>query len=192
MSSIRNKLTVKDFIDVLKTFPQSWEISIGDGSGEESYPIKGVFNSNETDYEMPRCSSAYVQIEPFDPFYGLDLEDIISEESVEMYGDRNWYNTNEVYKRSFKNGEISFHLTDEGKIKIISCEDYGWTPMSIDDIEEYTHRTLSAFYASDHDFKEDLFHLEEAIETVQEKYSDNQDIQKAIREIVELKKELSS
>ncbi len=187
MSSIRNKLTVKDFIEVLKTFPQSWEISIGDGSDEESYPIKGVFHSSETDYEMPRNSYAYVQIEPFDPFYGLDLEDIISEESVEMYGDRNWYNTNEVYKRSFKNGEISFHLTDEGKIKIISCEDYDWNPMSIDDIEEYTCDVLIGG-----GYLEDLDNLENAIETVRDEYKDNSDVQEAIQKIVELKKELSS
>ena len=43
--NIRNKLTVKDFIEVLKTFPQSWEISVGDGSGEEYYSIKGVFRT---------------------------------------------------------------------------------------------------------------------------------------------------
>ena len=190
MNSIRNKLTVEDFIEVLKTFPQSWEICIGEGSGEESYPIKGVFHSSETDYEMPRYSYAYVQIEPFDPFYGLDLEDIISEESVEMYGDRNWYNTNEVYTRRFKNGKISFHLTDEGKIEIIDCKDFDWNPMSLDDIEEYTHDIIFVDYGPD--YKKNLDHLEEAIETVQEKYSDNPDIQKAIREIVALKKELSS
>lgn len=59
-------------------------------------------------------------------------------------------------------------------------EDFGVYPLGMELVEP------------DHDFKEDLVHLEEAIETVQEKYSDNQDIQKAIREIVELKKELSS
>ena len=189
MSSIRNKLTVEDFIEVLKTFPQSWEICIGDGSGEESYPIKGVFHSSETDYEMPRYSYAYVQIEPFDPFYGLDLEDIISEESVEMYGDRNWYNTDEVYERRFKNGTISFHLTDEGKIEILRCKDFYYNPLSLDDVEDFNY---TDFFSPQEDYLEDLNHLEEAIETVQEKYSDNPDIQKAIHEIVALKKELSS
>lgn len=187
MSSIRNKLTVEDFIEVLKTFPQSWGICIGDGSGEESYPIKGVFHSSETDYEMPRYSYAYVQIEPFDPFYGLDLEDIISEESVEMYGDRNWYNTNEVYKRSFKNGEISFHLTDEGKIEVVACRDFDWNDMSLEDIEEYTCDLLIG-----RGYLEDLDNLENAIETVRDEYKDNSDVQEAIQKIVELKRELSS
>ena len=50
--NIRNKLTVEDFIEVLKTFPQSWEISVGDSSGEEYYSIKGVFQSSESDFEM--------------------------------------------------------------------------------------------------------------------------------------------
>ena len=185
--NIRNKLTVKDFIEVLKTFPQSWEISVGDGSGEEYYSIKGVFQTSETDFEMPSYSYAFVQIEPFDPFSGLTLDDILSEESVEMYGDRNWYNTNEVYKRSFKNGEISFHLTDEGKIKIISCEDYDWNPMSIDDIEEYTCDVLIGG-----GYLEALNNLENAIETVRDEYKDNSDVQEAIQKIVELKRELSS
>ena len=187
MSSIRNKLTVEDFIEVLKTFPQSWEIVIGDGSGEESYPIKGVFHSSETDYEMPRYSYAYVQIEPFDPFYGLDLEDIISEESVEMYGDRNWYNTDEVYERRFKNGIVSFHLTDEGKIEVVGCRDFDWKDMSLEDIEEYTCDVLIG-----RGYLEALDNLENAIETVRDEYKDNSDVQDAIQKIVELKKELGS
>lgn len=187
--NIRNKLTVKDFIEVLKTFPQKWEICIGDLSGEEMYPIKGVFDCSETDYEMPSNNYAFVQIQPFDPFYGLDLEDILSEETIEMYGDRNWYNTQEIYERRFKNGVISFQLTEEGRIKVIGCRDFYFKPMSLDDVEDYDY---PLFEIPEHDYKEDLNNLEEAIETVQEKYLDNPDVQKAIKEIVELKKEMSS
>ena len=57
------------------------------------------------------------------------------------------------------------------------------------DVEDFNY---TDFFSPQEDYLEDLNHLEEAIETVQEKYSDNPDIQKAIREIVELKKELSS
>lgn len=185
--NIRNKLTVKDFIEVLKTFPQSWEISIGDGGDEESYPVKGVFQTSETDFEMPRYSYAYVQIEPFNPFYGLDLDDILSEESVEMFGDRNWYNTGEVYERRFKNGIVSFHLTDEGKIEVVACRDFDWNDMSLEDIEEYTCDVLIG-----KGYREDLDNLENAIETVRDEYKDNSDVQEAIQKIVELKRELSS
>jgi len=185
--NIRNKLTVKDFIEVLKTFPQSWEISIGDGGGEESYPVKGVFQTSETDFEMPSYSYAYVQIEPFNPFGGLDLDDILSEESVEMFGDRNWYNTGEVYERRFKNGIVSFHLTDEGNIEVVACRDFDWNDMSLEDIEEYTCDVLIG-----RGYLEDLDNLENAIETVRDEYKDNSDVQEAIQKIVELKRELSS
>ena len=176
--NIRNKLTVKDFIEVLKTFPQSWEISVGDGSGEEYYSIKGVFQTSEIDFEMPSYSYAFVQIEPFDPFSGLTLDDILSEESLEMFGDKNWYNTGEVYERRFKNGIISFHLTDEGKIEVVGCRDFDWKDMSLEDIEEYTCDVLIG-----RGYLEALDNLENAIETVRDECKDNSDMQDAFQKI---------
>jgi len=178
-----NDLTVSEFIEILKTFPQDWPICIGDKHAEECYGIKGVYDVSETNHEMPQYSYAYVQIVPFDQ-YDVELCELIEKDSVKMFGDRNWYNSNEIYTRNFKNGTVKFHITDKGHLEVINCKDYAGEDMDINYIEEYVPDLSPSF-----NFLNDLNNLEDAIDQVRDKYKDNEDIQKAIKEIVQLKRE---
>ena len=177
-----NDLTVSGFIEVLKTFPQSWPICVGDRYAEDCYGIKGVYDTSDYDYENPHYGYAYVQIVPFDP-YDVELAALIEGDSVEMYGDRNWYNSNEIYKRTFKNGEVSFRINDKGHLEVVNCKVHDGNDMDINDLEEYTCR-LSSFH-----FIDTSDNLQEAIIQVKEKYCGDERVQEAIREIIELAKE---
>ena len=125
-------MNLGEFIEVLKTFPQDWDILIQPPNCEETYGIKGVYAVSEHNWEMPRYDYADVVIEAMP--WELNLDQLSGEDSIEMYGDRNWYNNIDIFEQELGHGnKVNYQLTEDGKVKILSCYDSYLHDMPLDD-----------------------------------------------------------
>ena len=124
-------LTVGEFIEALSKFPKNWPICLGLPKCDESVGIKGVFDCSEYDYGYPLYE--FVQIEPMDD---LDLDEL-EEGNVEMYGDRNWYNTKDTFYTVFHDlSKVKYKLDEKGKVIITECKNKEGEDISLDDIDD--------------------------------------------------------
>ena len=125
-------LKVKDLIKALQKFPQEWEICLGEADNDESRPIKGIMDCSETD-DMGYPIYEFVEIQALEY---LDLFDL-TEGKVEMYGDRNWYNTKDTHKKHCSDGsKIEYRLTHDGRIDIISCKNCKGEDILLGDVSD--------------------------------------------------------
>ena len=124
-------LTCGEFIEALSKFPKDWPIQLGLPNSDEACLIKGIFDCSESEYGYLKY--AFVQIEPMDD---LDLDDLY-ECDVEMYGDRNWYNTENTFYSVFNDlSKVEYKLDEKGKVIITECKNKEGEDISLDDIDD--------------------------------------------------------
>ena len=128
---MRRNMKLGEFIEVLKPFPQDWDILIQPPNSEDTYGIKGVYAVSESNWEMPQYDYVDVVIEAMP--WALNPDQLTGEDSIEMYGDRNWYNTLDIFEQDVGKSKVNYQLTEDGKVKILSCYDSYLHDMPLDD-----------------------------------------------------------
>lgn len=124
-------LTVEECIEALSKFPKDWPIQLGLPNSDEACGIKGIFDCSESEYGYLKY--AFVQIEPMTD---LDLDELY-EANVEMYGDRNWYNTKDTFSSIFNDlSKVEYKLSEKGEVIITECKNKEGEDISLDDIDD--------------------------------------------------------
>ena len=126
-----SSLTNGELIEALSKFPKDWPVQLGLPNSDEACLIKGIFDCSESEYGYLKY--AFVQIEPMTD---LDLDGLY-EANVEMYGDRNWYNTKDTFYSVFNDlSKVKYKLSEKGEVIITECKNKNGEDISLDDIDD--------------------------------------------------------